>query len=174
MEEREVVGGEQPHPKDIEVPQVEGNFDFTKPTPDTCILDIAEIHQIALKLMQGEECPQVLDARGGDRFLGKVPEARAGVRSGNITNSINVPFNTLVNPEDGSMRSKEELVKIFADKGISLDKPIVNTCGSGVTACVVDLGLKLAGFQNPENSQIYDGSWAEYGSVEEPEYLTKL
>ena len=109
---------------------------------------------------------QVLDARGAPRFNGEVAEPRQGVRSGSIKNSINVPFNLLVN-DDGTFKNEEELNIIFADRGVNYDSEIVNSCGSGVTACVVELGLKLSG---ATNTKIYDGSWSEYGSVPEPDF----
>ena len=64
------------------------------------------------------------------------------------------------------MKSDEELTQIFKDIGVDLSKPIINTCGSGVTACVVELGLNIIG----KPSKVYDGSWSEYGSIPEPEF----
>jgi len=80
------------------------------------------------------------------------------VRSGHITGSKNLPFTELLN-ENGTLKSDKELANIFLAKGIDTTLPIINTCGSGVTACIVDLGLKVLG---AEKSKVYDGSWTEY------------
>jgi len=101
-----------------------------------------------------------VDARGAQRFNGEVPEPRKGVRSGHITGSKNLPFTELLN-ENGTLKSDKELAQVFKAKGIDTTLPIINTCGSGVTACIVDLGLKIMG---AEKSRIYDGSWTEYVS----------
>jgi thiosulfate/3-mercaptopyruvate sulfurtransferase len=106
-----------------------------------------------------------LDARGAPRFNGEVPEPRPGVRSGCIKNSINLPFTKLVN-EDGTLKSNEELREIFKSRDIDFSNQIINTCGSGVTACVLELGLGILGTQ----SKVYDGSWSEYGSIDEPKF----
>ena len=129
------------------------------------------MHAAANLLYHGNQGElQIVDARGAPRFLGKVDEPRAGVRKGNIKNSINVPFNLLV-AENGTMKSENDLKQVFLDAGINLNpgEPIINTCGSGVTACVVDLGLKLSGVDQ-HKSRVYDGSWTEYGSVDEPNF----
>ena len=128
------------------------------------------MHSAAKELYNGTQGElQVLDARAPARFNGEAKEPRAGVRSGSIKNSINVPFNIL--QENGCMKGEEDLKKAFSDQGVNLNAsvPIINTCGSGVTACIVDLGLKLAGVDR-SMSRIYDGSWSEYGSVEEPKF----
>ena len=87
---------------------------------------------------------QIVDARSAGRFNGTAPEPRAGLRGGHISGSINLPFNLLIN-EDGTMKSDEELAAVFKDTGIDVSKPVLNTCGSGVTAAVVSLGVDLLG-----------------------------
>lgn len=100
---------------------------------------------------------QVLDARSAGRFSGAAPEPRPGLSSGHMPGSISVPFTELA---DGDrMKSAEALREIFAAKGVDLNRPITTTCGSGVTAAVVKLGLELAG---AKDVTLYDGSWAEY------------
>ena len=79
---------------------------------------------------------------------------------------MNLPFMQLLN-EDGTFKEEAEIAEIFKDIGIDKDKHTVNTCGSGVTACVTDLAQKLLG---NEDSTIYDGSWSEYGGVDEPKF----
>lgn len=82
------------------------------------------------------------------------------MRSGHITGSKNLPFGELIDA-NGCLKSDAELAKIFESKGIDPKKPTVNSCGSGVTACILDLGLSVMGGQK---SAIYDGSWTEYVS----------
>jgi thiosulfate/3-mercaptopyruvate sulfurtransferase len=100
---------------------------------------------------------QILDARSAGRFAGTAPEPRAGLSSGHMPGAVSVPFTELV--EDGRVKPADQLKEIFAAKGVKLDKPITTTCGSGVTAAVVALGLEIAGV---EKVGLYDGSWVEY------------
>lgn len=143
----------------------DGDFGYQVKDASSCILDIKEMHTLAGQLYNEDFSTQVLDARGSARFNAEVPEPRPGVRGGCIKNSMNLPFNKLVN-ENGTMKSNEELQEIFKGLGVDHSKPIVNTCGSGVTACVLELGLAILG----THSKVYDGSWSEYGSVDEPDF----
>jgi thiosulfate/3-mercaptopyruvate sulfurtransferase len=101
----------------------------------------------------------VLDARAAGRFTGATPEPRAGMRSGHIPGSKNVPYTDLLN-EDGTFRPVTEVKARFAKAGVDGSLPFVTSCGSGVTACILTLGLRLAGL--PEGA-VYDGSWTEWG-----------
>jgi thiosulfate/3-mercaptopyruvate sulfurtransferase len=106
---------------------------------------------------------KVIDARSKERFLGKVPEPRKGLRSGNIENSLCIPFNDCIN-EDKTFKNKEELKKIFNSCiGNISENNIVFSCGSGVTACVLALAYSL--INDKYHPCIYDGSWAEYGII---------
>ena len=106
---------------------------------------------------------KVIDARSKERFDGKVPEPRKGLRSGNIKNSFCIPFNECLN-ENKTFKNKEELENIFRTcLGNSNEKNIVFSCGSGVTACVLALAYSL--INDKYHPCIYDGSWAEYGMV---------
>ena len=105
---------------------------------------------------------QVVDARSAGRFLAKEPEPREGMRSGHIPGSRNVPFPSLLN-EDGTYRDAAAL-RAFQDAGVDVAKPLATTCGSGVTACTLALGLYLIG---NTDVAVYDGSWSEWGSRED-------
>ncbi|RTL71139.1 MAG: 3-mercaptopyruvate sulfurtransferase [Hyphomicrobiales bacterium] len=113
-----------------------------------------------VKALIGSPTTQIIDARAAARFEGSVPEPRAGLRSGHIPTSRNVPFTTLLNP-DGTLKSLDGLKKVFADAGVDIDKPVVASCGSGVTAGVVAFALALLG--RPD-AAVYDGSWTEWGA----------
>ena len=100
----------------------------------------------------------IVDARPAERFKGEAPEPRPGLASGHIPGSLNVPVTSL--SVDGKMRPANELKAVFAEAGVDLSKPIVTSCGSGVTASTLALALQLAG---AEHVAVYDGSWAEWG-----------
>jgi thiosulfate/3-mercaptopyruvate sulfurtransferase len=100
---------------------------------------------------------QILDARSAGRFTGAAPEPRPGISSGHMPGATNIPFTELV--EDGRLKPTEQLQELFAAKGVDMEQPITTTCGSGVTAAVIALGLEIAG---AHRVSLYDGSWAEY------------
>ena len=102
----------------------------------------------------------VIDARSLERFEGKVPEPRKGLRSGSIKNSFCLPFSELLN-QDHTFISKEKIYEKFELTGYEISKNIVFTCGSGVTASVLALAYSL--INNKYTPTIYDGSWSEYG-----------
>ena len=108
-----------------------------------------------------EGSPQILDARPKTRFMGLLPEPRPGLRSGNIPNSINLPYTNLLN-ENGTMKEKQDLLKEFKSSGLDLDKPVITSCGSGITASILFLALDMIGHRN---ISLYDGSWVEWGST---------
>jgi thiosulfate/3-mercaptopyruvate sulfurtransferase len=113
---------------------------------------------------QQNKVAQVIDARGIPRFRGLEPEPRAGVRGGHIPGSLNVPYTELTNP-DGTLKSRTDLLKVFSAHDIDVKKPMVTTCGSGITASILMLALNVAG---AEDVALYDGSWAEWGASDAP------
>jgi thiosulfate/3-mercaptopyruvate sulfurtransferase len=120
---------------------------------------VKDYHQLRATLAAGE---QVLDARSAGRFSGVDPEPRAGLSSGHMPGATSMPFPQLAS--GASMKSPEDLRAIFQEKGVDLQQPITTSCGSGVTAAVVALGLEMAG---APMVTLYDGSWAEYASRSE-------
>jgi thiosulfate/3-mercaptopyruvate sulfurtransferase len=103
---------------------------------------------------------QVVDARSAGRFTGSEPEARPELRSGHIPGAMNVPITTLFNP-DGTWKRGESLKAAFNDAGVDLNKPVVTTCGSGITAAGLAFALTLLG---KDDVTLYDGSWSEWGA----------
>jgi thiosulfate/3-mercaptopyruvate sulfurtransferase len=102
----------------------------------------------------------VADARSPSRFRGEEPEPRKEVRGGHIPGAKNVHYATLLNA-DGTLKSAEKIAKIFAEAGIDVANPVITSCGSGVTAAILALGLTLVG---AKDHALYDGSWTEWGS----------
>lgn len=112
---------------------------------------------------------QVIDARPRPRFEGTGAEPRPGLRGGHIPGSRNLPYAELFDPRTGAMKSPDELRRIFVGTGIDLAKPVVTTCGSGVSAAVLTLALYRLGVRG---SALYDGSWAEWGMPDGPPVAT--
>jgi len=102
---------------------------------------------------------QVVDARSAERFSGKAPEPRPGLRSGHMPSSFNVPFDRVI--EKGRLASRERIAAAFTSAGVDLDKPIITSCGSGVTAAILTFALESIG---KPAQRLYDGSWSEWGS----------
>jgi thiosulfate/3-mercaptopyruvate sulfurtransferase len=128
---------------------------------------VRSIAQMVANLDSRKE--QVIDARPSPRFAGSVPEPRPGLRSGHIPGSRNVPYADLFDAETGAMKPMDELRKAFSGAGVDMTKPIVTSCGSGVSALVLTLALYRLGVRG---SALYDGSWAEWGLPDGPDIAT--
>ena len=131
------------------------------PTPTTVTPDfhpelVRSLDQVRAVL--DASSAQVVDARGGARFRGEVPEPRVGLRSGHMPGASNVPFDMLLNA-DGRLKPAADIAATFEAAGIDLSRPIVTTCGSGITASVLALALARLG---REDVAVYDGSWTEW------------
>ncbi len=118
---------------------------------------VRDVSQVAAHAKLGDA--QIVDARSPARFRGEEVEARPGLRSGHIPGSRNVYYNDLLNP-NGTMRDVDALRAAFEGAGVDLSKPVVNTCGSGVTASILALALERLGHRQ---HAVYDGSWSEWG-----------
>ena len=118
---------------------------------------VRDVTQVAHASKLGD--PQIVDTRSAARFRGDAPEPREGLRAGHIPGSRNVPFGDLLN-DDKTMKSVEMTRNVFEAAGVDLNKPIITSCGSGVTAAILALALQRMGHAN---WSLYDGSWSEWG-----------
>lgn len=120
-------------------------------------LMVRDLKQMKANVSSGRE--QVLDARSAGRFAGTEPEPRPGLAGGHIPGSTSIPYTALLDPAAQTFLSARSLKEILRGHGIDLDRPIVTTCGSGVTAAIVSLALHVVGCGN---TALYDGSWTEW------------
>ena len=122
---------------------------------------VRDVTEVARAAKLGDHT--ILDARPGDRFRGEAEEPREGMRSGHIPNSQNVFFRDLLDA-DGTMKPAADLRKAFETSGADLSKPVITTCGSGVTAAILSLALERIG---KTDHSLYDGSWSEWGMYQD-------
>lgn len=123
---------------------------------------VRTMSQMRANLVTGAE--QVIDARGSGKFDGTQEDIFPFKKLGHIPDAINVPWADLIDPETGAFIAPDALAARFASAGLDLQRPIVTTCASGITSCVVALGLHLLGHKT---AAVYDGSWAEWGLAED-------
>jgi thiosulfate/3-mercaptopyruvate sulfurtransferase len=118
---------------------------------------VATLADVRMALTDGSA--QLVDARSAERFSGRAPEPRPGLRAGHMPGSFNVPFDKLL--ENGRIAPRSRLEQAFKESGVDLEKPTITTCGSGVTAAILTFALESIG---KEPKGLYDGSWAEWGA----------
>ncbi|TKA23426.1 hypothetical protein B0A50_07302 [Salinomyces thailandicus] len=116
---------------------------------------------------EGNEGIQILDARSKGRWEGREAEPRPGLSSGHMPGSISVPVPELLDPETKAFLPAQELRKVFERKGVDSNRPIISSCGTGVTAVVIDAALTAAGY-GEGNRRVYDGSWTEWAQRVQP------
>ena len=139
--------------------------DAPAPAPATFVPDfqaerLRGIGDVKRIVRQGGGGALILDARARGRFDGTAPEPRQDLPAGHMPGAANVPVSELATPE-GVMKDPAALHALFAAAGVTAERPVVTSCGSGVTACALALGLVRAGFPEPA---VYDGSWTEWAS----------
>ncbi|MGR3546852.1 MAG: 3-mercaptopyruvate sulfurtransferase [Roseovarius sp.] len=119
---------------------------------------VKDVTQVAAAAKLGDY--EILDARSAARFRGEAAEPRAGLRAGHIPGSKNVPYTDLLNA-DMTMKDPDALRAVFAAAGVDMTKPVITSCGSGVTAAIINLALERIG---KTDHALYDGSWTEWGA----------
>jgi thiosulfate/3-mercaptopyruvate sulfurtransferase len=130
---------------------------FSPDFDGSAVADVSDV-QAALQ----SDTIQVVDARPGERFRGEAPEPRPGVRAGHMPKSLNLPFAQLI--ENGRLKDKAGIGQALEHAGVDPLRPVITSCGSGVSAAILSLALETAG--HPAKA-IYDGSWAEWGSQDD-------
>ncbi|KAH8682506.1 thiosulfate sulfurtransferase [Xylariales sp. PMI_506] len=144
-------------------------YPIPKIDPEESVASFEQVREIALDHnKEGAEGVQILDARGPGRFAGTAPEPREGLSSGHMPGAINIPFDAVLDPKTKAFLPKEQLRKLFEEKGVDPEKPIITSCGTGVTAVVIETALEEAGFGDPAKRKVYDGSWTEWAQRVKP------
>ncbi|XP_069766170.1 3-mercaptopyruvate sulfurtransferase [Narcine bancroftii] len=114
---------------------------------------------------------QLVDARTSGRFQGSEPEIRPGIEPGHIPGSVNIPFREFLNSDTLKIKSEKDLQRIFEEHKVNLSRPLVGTCGSGVTACHIALAAHLC---EKKDVMIYDGSWVEWFNRADPSHMISV
>lgn len=124
------------------------------------VASFEEVREAAIDCnKQGNEGVQLLDARSAGRFSGRDPEPRPGLESGHMPGAINIPFDAVLDPKTKAFLPVEQLKEVFVKAGVNPEAPIISSCGTGVSACVLETALNEAQIGTPERRKIYDGSW---------------
>jgi thiosulfate/3-mercaptopyruvate sulfurtransferase len=130
------------------------------PKKFTAEMNVGAVATLAdVRMALTDDTVQIVDARSPERFAGSAPEPRPGLRAGHMPRSFNVPYGKLI--ENGRLAPRERIEAAFSEAGVDLEKPIITSCGSGVTAAILTFALESIG-KAPKG--LYDGSWAEWGS----------
>ncbi len=130
------------------------------PKTFTAEMNVGAVAMLAdVRMALTDESAQLVDARPPERFSGQAPEPRPGLHSGHMPGSFNVPYSRLI--ENGRLVPRARIEAAFTEAGVDLDKPIITSCGSGVSAAILTLAMESIG---REPKGLYDGSWAEWGS----------
>ena len=147
-------------------PMVPNITDYPLPSYNTdMVVKFAEMKTIGYDHgKEGAEEIQILDARSKGRWEGLEPEPRPGLKSGHMPGSTSVPFQELLDPETKTLLPPEKLKEIFESKGLDPEKPLITSCGTGVTAAIIELALKQSKFGSDDDRRLYDGSWTEWAS----------
>jgi thiosulfate/3-mercaptopyruvate sulfurtransferase len=127
---------------------------FTTKFDRAMVASLDDVQKVLL-----DKTAQVVDARAADRFRGEAPEPRPGMRGGHMPGSFNVPFGLVL--ENGQLAPLDKIAAAFKDAGVDLDRPVVTSCGSGVTASILTFAIDALG---KAPGRVYDGSWAEWGA----------
>ncbi|KAF2819911.1 Rhodanese-like protein [Ophiobolus disseminans] len=150
--------GREPYPTEYPVPELD----------ESKVIAFEEVREIAKDMKkEGAEEVQILDARSKGRWEGKDPEPREGLSSGHIPYSISMPISDLLDAKDKTLLPADKLQAVFKSKGVDPTKPIINSCGTGVTAAVIDAALTEAGYPTQQR-RLYDGSWTEWAQRVKP------
>lgn len=142
-----------------ELPLQEGNVELPEGDFDAAFNPEAAVRVTDVLLASHEKSAQIVDARPAARFNAEADEPRPGLRRGHVPGALNVPWTELV--QDGELKTTDELDAIFFRHGVSFDRPIIASCGSGVTAAVVVLALTTL---DVPDVALYDGAWSEWGA----------
>ncbi|KAA8645379.1 hypothetical protein EYZ11_000432 [Aspergillus tanneri] len=158
------------YPTETGQPQHVEKTNYPVPSYDSkLVIPFLELKEIAKEhRKEGAKEVEILDARSYGRWAGTDPEPRPGLSSGHIPGSKSLPFHELLDPETKTLRPGPELHKIFEDRDVDASKSIISSCGTGVTASIIETALGEAEYGDPNIRRVYDGSWTEWAQRVKP------